>query len=1021
MSENKPLTQSLKLKDNFTSVLDKIEKKLKSTTGVLNDFAKLGSTPIALSMTVKDEAFKASVDGVKREFDGLTEMAKKGIQLDMYKGQLAERTAEIKNYKTQYNKALDDMVQKTAGHQKALDLSSEKLALLSQKAELLKNKMGSTSDEGKLNQMSLQLNGVNSQINNTVETIRKQKQALNESEQAMRFLAQRSKDVESAYTKATMAAQAMASIPTKAAEKENRHIVRVQTLKDKYNELVEAQRRATMAASTTNFLGSTTNEFYKLSQASNSAFLNIRTKVAQTRLKVAEFNTTVSQSASKWYNQLKPIQAVRNAIDKIQVSYLGLTKGQVGWRGALTATKSVITSLGDKITQNIGKQRQMTNEIKRSGDAQKTLNYMAGLMTFKAALNGLQSLKRGLDGIMEQVDSITNIQTKIKMISDDPQKTNNQIMGSAVDSRSDYATTADFVTKTAINSPDAFNNTEEIIKFSNTLQKMYKLGGATTAEQESSMMQLQQSLAQGYMQGQELNSVMKGAPLLIQAIADEMGVTKGELKELGKEGEISADVIRRAMFSSSDDIDKKFAEMPMKWEDHMTKIKNFTTFAFSEIQQKIASFLNSDMGKSIISGIMSAIQVIATVINVVGRVIGKIINFIVENLEAVKIALVILGTIAAVVGAIMFISFVIANLPIILLVAIIALVAFALQEMGVTAGDVVRFIISVIFALWAVLYNIFIFIVNICGYTGAIFIDLGQSIILAFKYVWAAVKFIFQWMLYLGGKVALGIGIHFFDFASSALSAFGAISDGFGSLMNWMAEKLEGFLNWALKPINKILGALGKDTLELELGRMETGDSWASKLSDKTKGYADDLRAKSDKMKKPEFEKPEMFESAIKDWNEYSKKNLKYKDVGEYYDKGGEWYDKKAEEFSDNQDKIADKWKDLQDKFKEGIGDKSFQGTPSPGNGYIPPEKSAAEKIGKGKDLGNVDADAKIKDEDLKYLRDIAERQFTMNYQQLTPQATVNYYGAGGSDEDVDRLLGRMEAMIAEKTESSLV
>lgn len=134
---------------------------------------------------------------------------------------------------------------------------------------------------------------------------------------------------------------------------------------------------------------------------------------------------------------------------------------------------------------------------------------------------------------MNVIDTTTLTNSRLSMINDGNQtdeQLRNKIMQSANESRSTYSTTAANVSKLGLLAPDAFESNDEIIRFSELLNKSFKVGGAGTQEQESGTYQLAQAMAAGKLQGDEFRSVMENAPLVAQAIADYTGKTKRRIK-----------------------------------------------------------------------------------------------------------------------------------------------------------------------------------------------------------------------------------------------------------------------------------------------------------------------------------------------------------------------------------------------------------------------------------------------------------------------------------------------------------
>lgn len=239
----------------------------------------------------------------------------------------------------------------------------------------------------------------------------------------------------------------------------------------------------------------------------------------------------------------------------------------------------------------------------------------------------LATIKAGMDII----DNATLTNARLKLINDGKQtnqQLQNKIMQSANNSRSNYSTTAANVSKLGLLAKDSFNNNDEIIKFSELLNKSFKVGGASTQEQEAGTYQLSQAMAAGKLQGDEFRSVMENAPLVADAIAKYTGKTKGQLKEMSSEGTITADVIKKAMFAAEEDIEKKFSKMPKTFGDYWTMIKNKAMQAFMPVMNKINEMINTPQFEEFFERLAVGIQLAAEAINWLVDGIGWLCQFL---------------------------------------------------------------------------------------------------------------------------------------------------------------------------------------------------------------------------------------------------------------------------------------------------------------------------------------------------------------------------------------------------------
>ena len=215
---------------------------------------------------------------------------------------------------------------------------------------------------------------------------------------------------------------------------------------------------------------------------------------------------------------------------------------------------------------------------------------------------------------MDITDTYTNTSARLSMITgslEEQKALQDAVFAAADRSRGSYVEMANATAKMKMLAGDAFGSNEEALGFTELLQKSLKVSGASQGEQDSAFLQLTQAMASGKLQGDEFRSIMENAPMVANAISQYLGVTKGELKELSSDGAITADIIKNAMFNAADDINGKFAQMPMTFADVWTKIKNTGMQAFGEVFEKVNAMLNSDMGQAAITNLTRLVYMAA--------------------------------------------------------------------------------------------------------------------------------------------------------------------------------------------------------------------------------------------------------------------------------------------------------------------------------------------------------------------------------------------------------------------------
>ena len=229
---------------------------------------------------------------------------------------------------------------------------------------------------------------------------------------------------------------------------------------------------------------------------------------------------------------------------------------------------------------------EIEDKTKKSGSAADAMT--SKFLKMAAAVGAAFSIKN----IINLADTMTQTQARLNLITGDLEKTaalQDQIMASANRSRASYQSTADAVAKMGIMAKDAFNNTDELVAFTELINKQFTIAGTSAAGQEAAMLQLTQAMASGVLRGEELNSVFEQAPTIIQTIADYLGVPIGQIRAMAAEGQITADIVKNAMLSSADEINEQFNAMPYTFAQVWTMMQNILLEAFGPLIQAIGS------------------------------------------------------------------------------------------------------------------------------------------------------------------------------------------------------------------------------------------------------------------------------------------------------------------------------------------------------------------------------------------------------------------------------------------------
>ena len=337
-------------------------------------------------------------------------------------------------------------------------------------------------------------------------------------------------------------------------------------------------------------------------------------------------------------------------------------------RVARKAENSLGKSISDSLDQVKAKAHKVFGvEIPGFMDAAKSGAAFAG------AAIGIEAAGRALKDMavnaIKTTDQLTQLRARIDLINDGSQSTAeimDKIAAAANRSRGSYLDMADSVAKLNLLAKDAFSSNDEAVYFVEQLNKQFKIAGAGVEETTSAMYQLTQAMASGKLQGDEFRSIMENAPMLAQSIAQEMGMSVGQLKEMSSQGLITADIIKNALFNSAEETNQKFAEIPLTFQDIGTQLQNDLITAFAPVMQEIGNMASSDLlqgalnelafsfkvvaaaAQVSIATIRGAFSALSVVINTGKSIVSSFAQLFITSMPAVAVA--IAGVTAAFVG-----------------------------------------------------------------------------------------------------------------------------------------------------------------------------------------------------------------------------------------------------------------------------------------------------------------------------------------------------------------------------------
>ena len=694
-------------------------------------------------------------------------------------------------------------------------------------------------------------------------------------------------------------------------------------------------------------------------------------------------NAELEQLRSQLNQALQAQEALNQAVDNMDVSAANAAYNQLS--STVASTERYIRNnadaqgnLNQQIQAGVNTSNELVDTVKRLALAylsmqsvQKVLDVSDELTMTTARLDQMNQAFNEINGTATETDTIVK-----------------QIYASAQNARGSFGDMAAVVAKFGNNARDAFASQDEVIAFANLIQKQMTIAGASTQEASNAMLQLSQALGSGVLRGDELNSIFDQAPNLIQSIADYLDVPIGKIREMAADGELSADVVKAAIFSAADDINAKFEAMPMTWGQVWTSFQNSALMAFQPVLDKVNELANNNQFQGFVENAIGLLAQLAVYVLDFFNTLASIGAFISDNWSI--IAPIVYGVIAALIAYAAISGIVAAVNGVMALSASVHAAAEAMQagatftataaQYGLNAALMACPLTWIILLIIAVIAAIFAVCNAIAKMTGV-----ANS---GFGVITGGINVVIQFFKNLGlsvANIALGIGNAIAALASNMMTAF---HNAICSVQSWFYN----LLSTALSVIEGICAALNKlPFVEFDYsGISSAADDYASKAAEAA-GNKEDYKSIGDAFN----EGMSTFDTFQDGW------------AADAFNAGASWGDGVADKVSGmfSMDNI-----DLTGGVDTSMLSNDFANNAA---------QTAANTADTADSAGRIADSVDISKENLKYLRDIAETEAINRFTTAEIEVTMNNNNTVSSDMDIDGMVDHLSAGVLEAMEQA--
>ncbi len=308
-----------------------------------------------------------------------------------------------------------------------------------------------------------------------------------------------------------------------------------------------------------------------------------------TRQQLEQMSRDATTQLQNYENQLQQARLEVNRLFATNATPADIQRAQQRVQELEAGVRQVETAL-----QGYQRQARISNDEAASG-MDRARGAIGGLSNAWGKLAGLAAavgVGIGVNELIQIADSFQNISTQIRLVTNSSEEFQGALEGVrlvATETTTSLDATAKLYANISRAGKDLGVTQQQALDITRAINQSIQISGASAASSEAAIIQLIQGLQSGVLRGEEFNSMMEQAPRLTTALADSLKVTKGELRAMANEGELTAQVVIKALKEQAAVIGEEYKKVPTTISGAFENLKTNFTMLVGEIDSTNAA------------------------------------------------------------------------------------------------------------------------------------------------------------------------------------------------------------------------------------------------------------------------------------------------------------------------------------------------------------------------------------------------------------------------------------------------